>query len=378
MTLHDEQMIVQSAMNRSLSGLQEDTMLAHRILTSEEDRRPIKKGIILRPVPILFLLLMISTAFAAVWSPNLIQMLNLQGNPAVEKLVEPVTCSWETEYAAASVHEMLYDGHGVYVLMDVAPNTASCILLPSGASQSTLKSQASRLGFTDCEPNETVAGYASRKGLPVVFFRGSVENEERTFQAYAFPRDVICNEDGSWSQVLRFPIQPGSDVIRIRLLTCVYDDPEAQSLMHAGDPGLPMGEYHSITVPISAMTSVEAAAVDGNAVITESFLPDTVAIRQVNTCKTDVARYVEIVFDNLDNASYGTVTVNSEQINRTEAIRFLYQNDSKGYETGFRYVAVTAPEEDFPEEFDIIVTAERLDGSKCNLGTAHIVSGGVQ
>lgn len=117
---------------------------------------------------------------AATFLPNLLQLLKLQDNPAAANMIEAVSYSIDTEYATAKVREIMYDGHGIYVLMDVVPKNEFGVIIPSGKGIG-LKDKAGSIGFIDCKPEETIAEYASRKNWPVVYFGCAVQNEECTF-----------------------------------------------------------------------------------------------------------------------------------------------------------------------------------------------------
>ena len=121
------------------------------------------------------------------------------------------------------------------------------------------------------------------------------------------------------------------------------------------------------------MSRIEPKNSDEAVVTGENFLPDSISIRQVNVYHTDIAHYLDIVFDNPLAEEYNLLVVGfqSQQLLSNE-ISFTWPNDSvTGYASGFRYVMMVTVDEDFPNEFDVTVMGEQ-QGSRKNLGTAHI------
>ncbi len=135
----------------------------------------------------------------------------------------------------------------------------------------------------------------------------------------------------------------------------------------------PLSEPKSITIPVSAMSRVEPKICDEAVVTSENFLPDSISIRQVNVYHTDIAHYLDIIFDNPLAEEYNLLvaSIQTQQL-LSENISFTWSNDSlTGYASGFRYVMMTT-DKDFPIEFDITVMGEK-QGRRKNLGTAHII-----
>lgn len=370
-----DKQIVQQIIDHSLAGIPDDPWLAQRVLSNVKRKEEIvvkKKTSVSVVLVVIMVLLMTGTALAAAFLPNLLQLLNLQDNPAAANMIEAVSYSIDTEYATAKVREMMYDGHGVYVLMDVEPKSKSCVIIPPGKGIS-LKDKAGSIGLVDCKPEETIAEYASRKNWPVVYFSCAVQNEERSFQTNGIPNELVINEDGSWTQALRFPAGADNALIKVRLYTTVYDDPVVQAELKPGDPMRPLSEPKSITIPVSAMSRIEPKNSDEAVVTGENFLPDSISIRQVNVYHTDIAHYLDIVFDNPLGEEYNLLvaSIQTQQL-LSDNISFTWPNDSlAGYASGFRYVMMVTVDEDFPNEFDVTVMGEQ-QGSRKNLGTAHI------
>ena len=163
---------VQKALNRSLSGLQADPWLAQRIIANEEEK-PVKKKISISFVFACILVVVTMSAALAVGNllPGIREMLGLDAESGMEKKFEALDYNWETDFTTAHVREMLYDGQGAYIAIDVQKKDREDILLiPSGDRKMTLSSSASALGRLDAVEGESIAEYAERKGMTVVYF----------------------------------------------------------------------------------------------------------------------------------------------------------------------------------------------------------------
>ena len=198
---------VQKALNRSLSGLQADPWLAQRIIANEEEK-PVKKKISVSFVFACILVVVTMSAALAVGNllPGIREMLGLDAESGMEKKFEALDYNWETDFTTAHVREMLYDGQGAYIAIDVQKKDREDILLiPSGDRKMTLSSSASALGRLDAVEGESIAEYAERKGMTVVYFTVIAQNLDKSFTAVTNPGDRISFGQDAWTMVLRFP-----------------------------------------------------------------------------------------------------------------------------------------------------------------------------
>lgn len=158
-----------ASLDRRLSGLQGDPWLAQRIIASEKGDFKVKK--ISRATIVFAALILVVVTMSAALAvgnllPGILEMLGLDAKNGIENRFEPLDYNWETDFTTAHVREMLYDGQGAYIAVDVQKKDREDILLiPSGDRKMTLSSSASALGRADAGKEESIAEYAERKGL---------------------------------------------------------------------------------------------------------------------------------------------------------------------------------------------------------------------
>jgi len=101
---------VQKALNRSLSGLRADPLLAQRIIANEEEK-PVKNRISVSFVFACILVVVTMSAALAVGNllPGIREMLGLDAESGMEKKFETLDYNWETDFTTSHIREMLYD-----------------------------------------------------------------------------------------------------------------------------------------------------------------------------------------------------------------------------------------------------------------------------
>lgn len=352
----------QAALNRSLSGLQEDPWLAQRIMTAEEDK-PVAKKV---SVSIVFACILVATTLSVAlavsnWLPGVREMLGLNSDTGIEKKFEALDYNWETEFTAAHVREMYYDGQGAYIAVDVQKKDRDDILLiPGGDRKMTLSSSATALGRPDASEGESIAAYAERKGLSVVYFTVMAQNLDKSFTAVTNPEDRIFLGQDAWTMLLRFPAVDQNEKINVRLYTTVYDSPLSQSSLPAGQR--PIAEPHSITVNVPDFKNIAGEKTVMNAISVVENAPLTgLIIQSAKLIRTPIATYLDLLIGNTDRTEYASITAAITPLGLPESEQFSIERKyfgspavfSEGYSSGAREIEIY-PSEDFTcTEFQI-------------------------
>ena len=248
-----------------------------------------------------------SAALAGQLIPGVREMLGLDADPGTEEMVQSVGTHLETEYVTAQIREMLYDGQGAYIALDVQKKDgADILLLPSGNKKTSLASPASALEKADAAEGESIAQYAERKGLPVVYFRAAAQNLDHSFDAFTAPNDLVSIGEDAWTMILRFPAVGQDEKILVRLYTTVYDSPVAQSALPAGKRPTP--EPHSMTLEIPDFKNISAEKTVLNAVsVTENAALKGLTIEDAKLIRTPIATYLDLLIGNTDQTNYGSL-----------------------------------------------------------------------
>ena len=299
-----------ASVDRRLSGLQEDPWLAQRIMAGETDRRTVRK----LPVSVLAAcaLAVISMSVAlAVGNllPGIFDLSGVNRNEDTENMVQHVSCRWETEYATATVREMLYDGQSVYIAGDVEKKDRDDILLiPAVDKKQTIQGAAGNLGKDDVKAGETIAQYAERNGMSVVYFSFVAQSPDGTFWSTVMPGEVTVTGEDSWAFALCFPALETAEEIRVTMNTTVYDSPLRQSALPLYSPERPLAVPHSITVHVSDVQNVseEKTVMEASSVTVESALKG-LTLDQARLIRTPIGTYLDLKIGNPEQTDYAIV-----------------------------------------------------------------------
>ena len=319
------------SIDRRLSGLQGDPRLAQRIIAKEEEK-PMGKKISVSVVVVCILAAISVTAALAAGNllPGLREMLGLDGNPDTEEMLQSVHCSWETEFAAAQIREMLYDGQGAYIAVDVHKTDRDDILLiPAADRKKTLNSSAVSLDMPDTAAGETIAEYAERKKQSVVYFSVTAHNPDKTFSAAVSPGDLTPIGKDSWTMVLRFPAMDQAEQIHVSLYTAVYNNPLAQASLPASSDEQPLAVPHGITVNVPDFINISGKKTVMNAVsVVENSDLTGLSIQAAKLIRTPIAAYVDLLIGNAGQTGYSTIFAE---------VTPLDLPDSEQYKTGRKH-----------------------------------------
>ena len=141
MTLHDEQKLIQKAMNHSLSGLQEDVWLAQRVHADTKGEKTVKRKMSIVTIMAIVLLCISATGAlaAALNAWGLIDFANHRANTYVpENATAAITqenMRIETDHVICTMQESFYDGKVLYMTARVEPKEK--VLLLNGFSWPT-------------------------------------------------------------------------------------------------------------------------------------------------------------------------------------------------------------------------------------------------
>ena len=354
------------ALNRHLSNLKADPYLAQRIIANEEGEKPgMKKISVSLAAACIFIIIMMSAALAVGnLVPGIREMLGLDRSADTENMVQTVSYNWETDYNTATVREMLYDGQGVYIAVDVQKKPRDDILLiPSGNQKLSLRSSASNLGKQDVENGETIAEYAGRKGMTVVYFSIKAENAGKTFSASVNPGDIIAVEEEHWTLVLRFPAVDQNEQIRL----CLYAT--------AHDRESPIAEPHSITVNVPDFQDIsdEKIVTDAVSVVENSALKGF-TIQEAKLIRTPIATYLDVWIGNTNQTEYSTIHAAITPLGIAKPEHYHFESPQRfldGYSAGVHAIEL------FPEE-DFRCSAFQVDLSVLPMQTAGETAGTYQ
>ena len=113
MNLHEEQQIVQNAMNTTLSGLQEDPWFAQRVLANVKGEEPVKKKLSVSAILVIVLVAVSITAALAVgWVSHIGEMYNMNDNTERQELlknIQQLNDGYEGNAVRCVLTEALYD-----------------------------------------------------------------------------------------------------------------------------------------------------------------------------------------------------------------------------------------------------------------------------
>lgn len=182
------------ALRRTLTDLQ----------TKEEPRMKRKMSAALALAAAIVLLTVTALA-AGRMLPGVLEMLFENEIPEVPQgMVQEVNnLHGETPYAQFSVRELIWDGLGVYVAVDLTPKSEEYLLLPSTLDHDIAPNRpASVLGLADTG-NETVAEYAARTGKTMIWTSLYLDSPTTLGITLLSKKDLHPNGDGSWTIVQR-------------------------------------------------------------------------------------------------------------------------------------------------------------------------------
>jgi hypothetical protein len=353
---------VQKALNRSLSGLQADPWLAQRIIANEEEK-PVKKKISVSFVFACILVVVTMSAALAVGNllPGIREMLGLDAESGMEKKFETLDYNWETDFTTAHVREMLYDGQGAYIAIDVQKKDREDILLiPSGDRKMTLSSSAGALGRLDAVEGESIAEYAERKGMSVVYFTVMAQNLDKSFTAVTNPGDRISFGQDAWTMVLRFPAVEQNEKINVRLYTTIYDSPLSQSSLPAGER--PIAEPHSITVNVPDFKNIGEQKTVMNVIsVVENTPLAGLAIQDAKLIRTPIATYLDLLIGNPDRTEYSSIAATITPLGMPESEQLSIESRhfgspvvfTEGYSSGAHEIEVYPLENITCTEFQV-------------------------
>lgn len=327
------------ALDRRLSGLQGDRRLAQRIIANEVREKPrVKKIHVSLTAACILVVITTSAAFAAGnLLPGIREMLGLDHSADTGNMVQTASYNWETDFNTAAVREMLYDGQGVYIAVDVQKKAREDILLlPSGNQKLSLSSSASALGKQDAENGETIAEYAGRKGMTVVYFAIKAENLDKTFSASTNPGDMFATGEDRWTLVLRFPAVDPDEQIRICLYTTVHDRDH------------PTAEPHSITVNVPDFQNISAEKIVMDAVsVVENSALKGFTIQEAKLIRTPIATYLDVWIGNTNQTEYASIHAAIKPLGFSGAVHDHFewpQLFSEGYSSGARAIELFSEE----------------------------------
>ena len=352
------------ALDRRLSGLQGDPWLAQRIMTNEEEK-PVAKKI---SVSVVFACIIIAITISAAFAvgnlfPGIREMLGLDNKPGTEEMIESVDYRWEMEFNTATVREMLYDGQGAYIAVDVHKKDRDDILLiPAADRKLTLRSSASELGKTDVMDGESIAEYAERKGLSVVYFSVMAQNLDKSFSAVTNQGDITSMGEDSWTMVIRFPAVDQDEQINVRLYTTVYDHPLAQLSL----ANRPLAEPHSITVNVPEFKNIsqEKTVMNASSIVENVSLTD-LTIQSAKLIQTPIATYIDLQIGNEHQIEYASINANITPLDIEHRFidRWHFQCPqvfSEGYSSGARVIEIYSSEGFMCAEFQVDLTVSPL------------------
>lgn len=337
------------SLDRHLSDLKADPWLAQRIMADEEEK-PVKKRI---SVSIAFACALIVVTMSAALAvgpllPGIREMLGLDADSGMGKRFEALDYNWETEFTTAHVREMLYDGQGAYIAVDVQKkDREDMLLIPGGDRSMTLSSSASALGREDAAEEESIAAYAERKGLSVVYFTVMAQNLDKSFTAVANPGDRISVGQDAWTMVLRFPAVEQDEKLNIRLYTTVYDSPLSQASLPAGER--PIAEPHSITVQVPDFKNIAGQKTVMQAVsVVENTPLAGLTLQDARLIRTPIATYLDLLIGNPDRTAYASIAAVITPLGLPEAEQHAIESRhfgspavfAEGYASGAREIEV--------------------------------------
>lgn len=355
-----------AALDRHLSHLKADPRLAQRIIANEEgEKTGMKKISVSLAAACIFIIIMMSAALAVGnLVPGIREMLGLDRSADTENMVQTVSYNWETDYNTATVREMLYDGQGVYIAVDVQKKPRDDILLiPSGNQKLSLRSSASNLGKQDVENGETIAEYADRKGMTAIYFTLKAENLDKSFSAFVNPGDIIATGEDQWTMILRFPAVDQDEQLKVWLYT------------NAHDKDRPIYENHSITVNVPDFQNISAEKIvmDAVSVIENSTLKGLI-IQEAKLIRTPIATYIDVWIGNTNQTEYSKILALITPLGISIPERYHFESPQlfyEGYSSGVRAIEL------FPNE-GFMCSAFQVDLSVLPMQTAEEATGTYQ
>ena len=212
MNLHEEQKIVQKAMNAALSGLQEDPWLVQRVLAAEKGERTVKRRISFALVlSITAILVMMGTAYA-LFSSQVAEFFGQHWNQELgarlqEGKIARIGESVTVGDVVITLDEIVYRDRGLYGVGTVRPIHQEDVLVPMDAVETLIMSHEEYL-----LPNEDPSSPALDAALAFVSKARSTGGKMLTVESMPMKIGVdegtmlmpgtigfydIANEDGS-------------------------------------------------------------------------------------------------------------------------------------------------------------------------------------
>ncbi|MBQ9211318.1 MAG: hypothetical protein IJ153_06410 [Clostridia bacterium] len=317
--------------------------------------------------------------------PGVREMIGVSGQDT-DKMLQPISYTWETPYNTAEAREMLYDGQGAYIAVDVKQKERDDILLLPMGRKTSLKSIASELGIIDAEKGETVAEYAERKGKMVVFFAMMAQSMDQSFTAIVDDDDLVSMEPGSWTIIIRFPAVKQDEQINLRLYTTEYNNPLAQSKLSIYSSERPSPEPHSIAVRVPDFQdiSMDRTEVKATMITEDDRLSKGLAVQEANLIKTPIATYLDLKIENLENAEYGLISAyviplgipesDLYRLNRKHYVSPLSIED--GYRFGARVIELFPADHFACDEFKIDLSISPMTSTDESSNTVQMVNAG--
>lgn len=371
-----------ASLDRRLSGLQEDPWLAQRIIDVETEKPAIKKVSVSIIAACILIAVTMSAALAAgYYLPGIREILGLSSSTDTEKMLQAVSYNWETEYNTATIREMLYDGQGAYIAMDVQKkNRSDILLIPAFDRKCTLTSPASALGKQDTKKGETIAEYANRKGLSVVYFMVMAQNLDKTFSAIMNSDDFITTGEERWTLALRFPVVNQNESIDICLYTTLHKPPIVPSALSTSSGDRLFAEPHSITMKVSAFHNIseEKTMMKADSIVENGQLT-VLSIQEANLIKTPIATYLDLLIGNPLQTEYASIWADITPLDGSD-FQLLHLDRkhygsplsySDGYASGSREIELFSDEGFICSQFKVDLWVSQMQSEKDLSGPIH-------
>ena len=231
----------------------------------------------------------------------------------------------------------------------------------------TLSRSASVLGREDAGKEESIAEYAERKGLSVVYFTVIAQNLDKSFTAVTNPGDRISFGQDAWTMVLRFPAVEQNEKINVRLYTTIYDSPLSQSSLPAGER--PIAEPHSITVNVPDFKNIGEQKTVMNVIsVVENTPLAGLAIQDAKLIRTPIATYLDLLIGNPDRTEYSSIAATITPLGMPESEQLSIESRhfgspvvfAEGYSSGAHEIEVYPSENFTCTEFQVELIASPM------------------
>lgn len=309
MSKREDVELVRAAIDARFSRLRGDPALAQRVMRQETKgemvmRRKTLAGFAAAAAALVFAV----TAMAAGGVlPGLLELLFGREAPGMMggMVVQLDDRTAETAYARVNVHELLYDGIGAYVAVDLAPIAEDILLLPATLEEKIgPNSPAQCLGLADAG-DETTAEYAARTGRTMVYTVVMLDDDTTLGLSLTRAKDLRANGDGTWTIAMRM-VTGGEESRKLKLqcstfrLTSVEEVPDDLKNTNFAEPSMrcwaPMDENSgeaSIDLALDAVTP--PTEVRTMASCEEVVKLRGIEVTDVTLTRTPVAVYLDVV-----------------------------------------------------------------------------------